>query len=90
MSSVNKSIHRTIHNLRPINRDTARALSGADKDYESKPKAIEMPKASLPSNWKGKLRCPICGCDVLSKNMKKHVTRHNELSLAVRESKVDN
>ena len=80
MSSSKKSIHGTIYNLTPINTDTARAVSGEDKDYECKPKVIEVPKAPPPTSWKGMLRCPVCGCEVLSKNIKKHVVRHTKVN----------
>jgi hypothetical protein len=85
MSLIKKSYHN-IYPLRPVNRDTALAVSGEDKDRESKPKVIEMPKPPTPIAWKGLLICPMCGCDVLTKNMKKHILRHKKAIDSVREA----
>ena len=75
MSSIKKN-YGTIYDRRPIDRDTARACSGVDKDFECKTKIIKTLKAPSKSSWIGMMQCPICRNNVLSKNMPEHILRH--------------
>ena len=75
MSSIKKNYH-TIYDRRPVDRDTARACSGEDKDFECKIKIIETVKTPPKSSWTGMIQCPICRNNILSKNMPQHVLRH--------------
>ena len=66
MSSIKKN-YRTIYGRRPVNRDTARACSGEDKDYESKPKIIETVQ------YLG--TCNICHVKVNFEDLDKHLSK---------------
>lgn len=59
--------------LRPINKQTLKALGWAEKDHELKTKAAPPLERKLEIKFPGQIiKCPKCDSPVMAKNMEKH------------------